>query len=56
VKRIMAEAHGTARRVLTDWRKTLDILSERLLEKEVIEADELKTLMGPLPSASGGAS
>jgi cell division protease FtsH len=56
VKRIMAEAHGTARRILTDWRKTLDILSERLLEKEVIEADELKTLMGPLPSASGGAS
>ena len=28
---------------------TLDTLSERLLEKEVIEADELKAILGPVP-------
>ncbi len=46
VKRILDEAHETARRVLRDRRDTLDALSVRLLEKEVIEADELKAIMG----------
>jgi len=49
VKRILGEAHETARRVLRDRRATLDALSERLLEKEVIEADELKLIMGSVP-------
>jgi cell division protease FtsH len=49
VKRILGEAHETARRVLRDRRATLDALSERLLEKEVIEADELKAIMGSVP-------
>ncbi len=49
VKRILTEAHDVARRVLRDRRATLDALSERLLEKEVIEADELKNIMGTLP-------
>jgi cell division protease FtsH len=53
VKRIMTEAHDQARRVITDHRDTLDILSERLLEKEVIEGDELRSIMaahGLLPA------
>ncbi len=49
VKRILSEAHETARRVLRERRTTLDALSERLLEKEVIEAEELKAIMGPVP-------
>src|SRR3954449_3845429 len=49
VKRILGEAHDTARRVLRDRRATLDVLSERLLEKEVVEADELKAIMGSVP-------
>jgi cell division protease FtsH len=49
VKRILTEAHDTARRVLRERRDTLDRVSERLLEKEVIEAEELRVLMGPLP-------
>jgi cell division protease FtsH len=49
VKRILTEAHETARQILRDRRLTLDQLSERLLEKEVIEADELKAIMGPIP-------
>jgi cell division protease FtsH len=49
VKRIVEEAMGTAHQVLLDHRAVLDTLSERLLEKEVIEADELRAIMGPLP-------
>jgi len=52
VKRILTEAHETARRILRDHREILDRLSQRLLEKEVIEADELKAIMssmGALP-------
>src|SRR5687767_8333224 len=36
VKRILTEAHEEARRVLRDRRDILDVLSHRLLEKEVI--------------------
>ena len=49
VKRILTDAHETARRVLRERRDTLDALSERLLEKEVIESEELKAIMGSLP-------
>ena len=49
VKRILTEAHETSRRILRDHRETLDILSHRLLEKEVIEAEELKGIIGPIP-------
>jgi cell division protease FtsH len=49
VKRILADAHDVARGVLRDRRTTLDVLSARLLEKEVIEADELRSIMGPTP-------
>jgi len=45
VKRILTEAHDEARRVLRERRATLDELSARLLEKEVIEADELNAIM-----------
>ncbi len=49
VKRILGEAHETARGVLRERRATLDALSARLLEKEVIEAEELKAIMGFVP-------
>ncbi len=49
VKRIITESHEVARRILRDRRETLDVLTARLLEKEVIEAEELKMIMGPLP-------
>ena len=49
VKRILGEAHETARRVLRERRATLDALSERLLEKEVVEAEELQRIMGAVP-------
>ena len=49
IKRILTEAHETSRRILRDHRETLDVLSHRLLEKEVIEAEELKGIIGPIP-------
>jgi cell division protease FtsH len=49
VKRILSEAHDRARQILRDHRDILDTLSNRLLEKEVIESDELKAIMGPVP-------
>ena len=45
VARIIAEAHDAARRELRSHRGILDRLSERLLEKEVIESDELQEIM-----------
>ena len=47
IKAILNEAHETARRILRERREVLDRVSERLLEKEVIESDELKTLIDP---------
>ncbi len=47
IKRILTDAHDSARRILRERRQTLDELSQRLLEKEVIEADELRAIMGP---------
>src|SRR5688572_2116615 len=52
VARLIAEAHETARRVLRERRGAMDRISARLLEKEVVEADELKTL---LEERAGGA-
>ena len=49
VKRILTEAHNDARRVLRERHAILDQLSERLLDKEVIEGDELRALLGPTP-------
>ncbi len=46
IKRILTEAHEKARQILRDHRDVLDRLSERLLEKEVIEAEELMRIMG----------
>ena len=49
VKRILTTAHDEARRVLRERRDILDQLSHRLLDKEVIEGDELRALLGPIP-------
>src|SRR4029079_2895383 len=42
VKRIITAAHDEARRVLRERHASLDELSTRLLDKEVIEGDELR--------------
>jgi cell division protease FtsH len=58
VRRIISAAENRALQILEARRDVLVRLSERLLEKEVIEGDELRELVGPLllpeptPSAS----
>ena len=55
VKRILTEAHHEARRILRERRDVLDELSKRLLIKEVVEGDELRELLGPVPPKSPDA-
>jgi cell division protease FtsH len=49
VKRIMTDAHGEARRILTERRDELESVTRRLLEIEVMEGDELRSLLGVPP-------
>jgi cell division protease FtsH len=46
IKRLIGEAEGTATRVLTERRDALDDLTAHLLEKEVIEGDEIRRRLG----------
>ncbi len=45
IKRILTDAHNTARRVLTDNRHKLESITRRLLDIEVMEGDELRQLL-----------
>jgi cell division protease FtsH len=45
VKRIMEEAHDRAHHVIAERRGLLETITRRLLEKEVIEGDELRVLV-----------
>ena len=49
VKRIMTDAHGEARQILAGHRDMLEKVARRLLEQEVMEGGELRTLLN-LPS------
>jgi cell division protease FtsH len=51
IKRIVTEAHDTARTVLTDNRGKLETVTRRLLEVEVMEGEELRRLLEPAPAA-----
>jgi len=46
VKRIMTEAHGAARRILTDKRDLLEKVTRQLLELEVMEGAQLRAILG----------
>jgi cell division protease FtsH len=45
ISRIVEQAHGRAREILTEKSALLEKVAQVLLEKEVIEGEELKTLM-----------
>jgi cell division protease FtsH len=45
VKRLITTAEDRARRILSERRDVLDVLSARLLEKEVVEGEELRQLL-----------
>jgi cell division protease FtsH len=45
VKRLLEDAHDRARQIIVDRRQLLEIVTRRLLEKEVIEGEELRRLI-----------
>ena len=45
VKRLIEDAHDRARQIIADRRQLLDVVTRRLLEKEVIEGDELRQII-----------
>jgi len=45
VKMLVTEAHNDARRILLDKRDVLETVTRRLLEKEVMEGDELREIL-----------
>ncbi len=49
IKQIITGAHNEARRVLREHREVLERVTRRLLEKEVMEGDELRELMAASP-------
>jgi cell division protease FtsH len=52
IKRIVTDAHNTARRILSENRDKLERVTRRLLEVEVMEGDELRRLLEMQPAAS----
>jgi cell division protease FtsH len=54
VRRFVSGAEETARTLLSDHRGALDAVAERLLDKETIEGDELRTMLAdsgvPMPA------
>jgi cell division protease FtsH len=55
VRRIVSDAHQRARAVLAERRETLEQVARRLLEKEVIEGEELRGIVEaskPTPTAA----
>jgi cell division protease FtsH len=45
VKLIVTEAHNEARRILLEKREILEVVTRRLLDKEVMEGDELRQIL-----------
>jgi cell division protease FtsH len=50
VKRIVSEAHDSARTILREKRDQLERITRRLLDIEVMEGEELRTLLGVGPT------
>jgi cell division protease FtsH len=56
VKMIVTEAHNDARRILLDKRPLLEQVTRHLLEKEVMEGDELRAMLGGQNSSDTAAA
>src|SRR5690606_6539770 len=53
VRRLIDHAHDRARAILTMHRATLDLIAERLVEKETLEDSDLAEIFGPLDKGIG---
>ena len=56
VRRLVDDCYTQARQTLLEHRAQLDLLATRLLEKEVLDGDEVKQLVGPLTAAFGATN
>ncbi|OGX40529.1 MAG: cell division protein FtsH [Omnitrophica WOR_2 bacterium RIFCSPLOWO2_12_FULL_50_9] len=56
VQRLVKQAHDRAKKLLTENRDKLELMASRLIEKEVIDIDEARELLGMSPSQSSQAS
>jgi ATP-dependent Zn protease len=52
VARIAQETYARVRNLLTKRRDDLERIARRLLEKEVVEGEELRELLGTAPATS----
>jgi cell division protease FtsH len=52
IKRIVTDAHNTARTILAENREKLERVTRRLLDIEVMEGEELRSLLGMQPAPS----
>jgi cell division protease FtsH len=50
VKALVTSAHEAARRILREQRDMLEQVTRRLLEKEVMEGDELRAILSAVPT------
>jgi cell division protease FtsH len=50
IKRILTDAHASARRILSENRDKLEKVTRRLLDVEVMEGEELRRLLGITPA------
>jgi cell division protease FtsH len=55
VRRLMDEAHDRARQLISQRRPLLEAITRRLLEKEVIEAEELQAIIAEVEGRPVGA-
>ena len=53
VSKLIREAHDRVKRILEDKRDQLEVLSKTLLEKESLQGDELRALLGDLRQTKG---
>jgi cell division protease FtsH len=51
IKRILTDAHNKARQILSDHRDKLEKVTRRLLEVEVMEGDELRSMLDLAPAS-----
>jgi cell division protease FtsH len=56
VRRLVDDAHNEAREILTLHRSTLHRLAGALIERETLEEDELRVILGPLATWEGRSS
>ncbi|HLJ82491.1 MAG TPA: ATP-dependent zinc metalloprotease FtsH [Ktedonobacterales bacterium] len=51
VRRIISERYGFVEALLTRYRRLLDVIARRLLEKEVVEEAELRAIVANVPAS-----